>query len=58
MTKQTIQLLFKALVIGILVNVSLGRVPQTAQSINDVDVAPSSQQIPANTHHDMLTSEK
>lgn len=57
MTKQTIQLFIKALVIGVLLNVSLEQVPHTISPVNDSAVTtPHSQQAPATQELNMFVS--
>ena len=45
MIKQIAQLIFKALVIGILLNVGLEQVPTTAQTINSQEIQPTIYQV-------------
>lgn len=54
MIKQTIQLFFKALTIGILLNVGLAQVPR--QAVNETVITPSVQQAPSSSNVDMFAS--
>ncbi|MDM8518657.1 hypothetical protein QUF64_01315 [Anaerolineales bacterium HSG6] len=56
MIKQTAQLIFKALVIGILLNVGLGQVPTTAQTLNSQEIQPSLYQAPLNSAGDIVAN--
>ena len=56
MIKQTAQLIFKALVIGILLNVGLGQVPTTAQTINSQEMQPILYQAPLDNAGDVIVN--